>query len=193
MGDSLAVCFANTRFVERGEPRDLLDSVGGLRRWLSENALAAEPTGRDIATFQALREATRRVLHSVVTEEQLAADDVAELNGAAASAPTWRELVVSPEDAVGVRVAQRSAAAPVRAVLARLAGSVIDLVTGEARERVRACGGPGCVMFFEECRSHRAWCSAGCGNRARVARHYERTHREAGRQDVAVEPGISVI
>jgi predicted RNA-binding Zn ribbon-like protein len=192
MGDSLAVRFANTRFAERGEPRDLLDSLSGLRRWLSENALVAEPTGRDIATFQALREATRRVLHSLVTGEQLAADDVVELNRATALAPTWRELVVSPADAA-VHVTDRSAADPVRAALGLLAGSVIDLVAGGGHARVRACGGPGCVMFFEESRSHRAWCSAGCGNRARVARHYERTRREADRQDVAVEPGISVI
>jgi predicted RNA-binding Zn ribbon-like protein len=176
MDDSLAVRFANTRFADRGEPRDLLDSVSGLHQWLSENDLPTQVTGRDVATFQALREATRRVLRALVDHERLPVDDVAALNRTAASAPRWRELVVSPVDDVGLRVVDRSAADPVRAALGRLAGSVIDLVAGAGRERVRACGGPGCVMFFEESRARRRWCSAGCGNRARVARHYERTH-----------------
>jgi predicted RNA-binding Zn ribbon-like protein len=177
MGDSLTVRFANTWFAERGQPRDLLDSVSGLDHWLAENGLPTETASRDVAAFQALREVTRRVLRAVVDEERLPAGDVAALNRAAASAPMWRELIASPSDDGGVQAVARSAADPVATARGQLAGSVIDLVAGGGRERVRACGAPGCVMFFEESGSRRRWCSAGCGNRARVARHYERTHR----------------
>ena len=42
--------------------------------------------------------------------------------------------------------------------------------------QLRACLGPGCVLYFVQQHPRREWCSAGCGNRARVARHYHR-HR----------------
>ncbi|MFI6847287.1 CGNR zinc finger domain-containing protein [Kitasatospora sp. NPDC050467] len=40
--------------------------------------------------------------------------------------------------------------------------------------------GPGCVLYFVKKHPRREWCSAGCGTRARAARHYERTEA-AGR------------
>ena len=175
MSDSLAVRFANTRYAQRGEPRDVLATVRGLHGWLADNGLPARVSARDVPAFQDLRETTRRVLKAVTTSMTLPSSDVAALNQAAASAPIWPELVGAGMDATGVRAVPRSAAAPVPVALARLAGSVIELVTGDRRERVRACGGPGCVMFFEQTRERRVWCSAGCGNRARVARHYART------------------
>ncbi|WP_317183827.1 CGNR zinc finger domain-containing protein [Intrasporangium sp.] len=44
---------------------------------------------------------------------------------------------------------------------------------------MRACYGPGCVLYFVREHTRREWCSAGCGNRARVARHYHRTRSGA--------------
>jgi 4-amino-4-deoxy-L-arabinose transferase-like glycosyltransferase len=66
--------------------------------------------------------------------------------------------------------------APGRAALGALARSAIEVVTLPRRDRLRACQAPGCVLFFQETARHRAWCSSGCGNRARVARHYARSH-----------------
>ncbi|MDP9487892.1 MAG: CGNR zinc finger domain-containing protein, partial [Actinomycetota bacterium] len=33
---------------------------------------------------------------------------------------------------------------------------------------------PGCLRLFVATNLRRRWCSESCGNRARVARHYER-------------------
>jgi predicted RNA-binding Zn ribbon-like protein len=44
------------------------------------------------------------------------------------------------------------------------------------RQELRACQGPGCVLFFIRDR-RREWCSHGCGNRARAARHYARARQ----------------
>jgi predicted RNA-binding Zn ribbon-like protein len=175
MDESLAVSFANTRYAQRGEPVDLLATVRGLHGWLSDHDLPGRVTAGDVAAFQQLREATRDVLAALTTEATLPRADVEALNRAAASAPMWLELVLPRSTDADVRVEQRSAADAVAQARARLAGSVIELVTGDRRAGVRACGGPGCVMFFEQTRQRRVWCSAGCGNRARVARHYERT------------------
>jgi predicted RNA-binding Zn ribbon-like protein len=175
MPDSLAVLFANTRYAKRGEPVDLLATVRGLRGWLIGNGLPGQVSARDVAAFQELREATRRVLGALAAQATLPPPDVAALNRATAAAPIWPELVVRRSGEADAVVVPRSAAAPAPLALALLAGSVIELITGERATRVRACGGPGCVMFFEQTRQRRVWCSAGCGNRARVARHYERT------------------
>lgn len=58
------------------------------------------------------------------------------------------------------------------------------LFAGPDQERLKACLAPGCVLYFMQNHPRREWCSAGCGNRARVARHYRRHHHgpdDAGR------------
>src|SRR6266567_145176 len=60
--------------------------------------------------------------------------------------------------------------------LAIVARASVQLLAGPDRERISACHAPGCVLFFLKERRRRDWCSAACGNRARVARHYRR-HR----------------
>jgi predicted RNA-binding Zn ribbon-like protein len=35
---------------------------------------------------------------------------------------------------------------------------------------------PGCVLLYVSDHPRRQWCSNACGNRARQARHYRRTH-----------------
>jgi predicted RNA-binding Zn ribbon-like protein len=62
-------------------------------------------------------------------------------------------------------------------VLAALAADAIELLTSAHREQLRTCGAPGCVLMFLKGHPRREWCSDGCGNRARQARHYERTRR----------------
>ena len=62
-------------------------------------------------------------------------------------------------------------------VLAALAADAIELLTSPHRDRLRTCGAPGCVLMFLKEHPRREWCSDGCGNRARQARHYERTRR----------------
>ena len=61
------------------------------------------------------------------------------------------------------------------AVLAVVARSAIDLLTGPWSERVRRCEAPGCPRLFVARDARRRWCSsATCGNRVRVARHAAR-------------------
>ncbi|MEU8508838.1 CGNR zinc finger domain-containing protein, partial [Streptomyces brevispora] len=46
--------------------------------------------------------------------------------------------------------------------------------SGEQRDALRACRAPGCILFFVQSGPARQWCSSGCGNRVRVARHANR-------------------
>ena len=60
---------------------------------------------------------------------------------------------------------------------ADIARSALTLLTEPARSRLRLCRAPGCTLFFLTGRTAQQWCSEGCGNRARAARHYAR-HRQ---------------
>jgi predicted RNA-binding Zn ribbon-like protein len=169
--EPLAVRLANTTYAERGELREWFETTTRLRGWLTDQSLPHAVTSTDLPAFRGLRDAARRLLDSVVTETAPAPADVSLLNDAIAAAPTWPELVVRR----GVTQAHEQTLASERdAALAALARSVVDVVTSPTRDRLRACGGPGCVLFFEQT-GRRGWCSAACGNRARVARHYQRS------------------
>ncbi|WP_245898953.1 CGNR zinc finger domain-containing protein [Nonomuraea indica] len=95
------------------------------------------------------------------------------LNRHARRSPRWRELLLDPEPHAVVRSADR----PVAAALAALAEEAIDLFAGPVRHKLRACQGPGCILHFVRESPRREWCSPGCGNRARAARHYAKVRR----------------
>ena len=60
----------------------------------------------------------------------------------------------------------------------RLRGGRDRPAHGPARDAdLRTCGAPGCVLMFLKHHPRREWCSNACGNRARQARHYDRTRR----------------
>ena len=69
-----------------------------------------------------------------------------------------------------------------------IAEAAVLLFTSPDAGRLRACPGPGCVLYFVRAHPRREWCSAVCGNRARVARHYQR-HRPGANQSRPDTPG----
>jgi predicted RNA-binding Zn ribbon-like protein len=59
-------------------------------------------------------------------------------------------------------------------LLAQLAAAA-ELLASPAIRQVRRCEGHDCRMLFLPANPRRRWCSpAVCGNRARVARYYQR-------------------
>jgi predicted RNA-binding Zn ribbon-like protein len=135
-----------------------------------------------LADFTALRDALR-VLAAAITEDTRpgashASRDleqaVATVNRSCAAAPSWSQL--SWPDAARPRRGSVTASGPAESALSWIAERAAELLgSGQAAE-LRACQGPGCVLYFLRDHPRREWCSAGCGNRARVARHYAR-HR----------------
>jgi len=69
---------------------------------------------------------------------------------------------------------ERTLHGPAAGVIATLG---VELLAGAERSRLRACLAPNCVLYFVKEHTRREWCSPNCGNRARVARHYQR-HRQ---------------
>lgn len=175
----LAIELANTTYAVRGDVRDGLRTTGDLAAFLDRVAdrlpapvPAREATEQALATARALRDAIRAVARSVqdgATPDPAQLDTIGE---AAALAPHWNEL--RPGDPVTKK--RTRSAPPVDMALAEIAENAVDLFTGGGN--VRFCGRPGCVLLFVKDHPRREWCSNGCGNKVRAARHYDRVRKE---------------
>ncbi len=142
--------------------------------WAAEAAGRLGPLDEEaLERLRVLRDALRSVLVARAADEHPSGADLDELNAAAALAPGYDQIDWPPGVPPRRWTARGGAAAD--AVLAVVARSAIDLLTGPWSERVRRCEAPGCPRLFVARDARRRWCSsATCGNRVRVARHAAR-------------------
>ena len=147
-----------------------LDSAGDLGRWLEGAGGWGEGAGEEMALrlpdFARLREAVRDLFEASIGGGPLPAAAVERLNDASSRVP--RVLRLDPSALVAVEEPIPGSATAT--ALASVARSAIETLGGSDRERLRRC--PACGRYFLASRGDRRWCSAACGNRARVARHY---------------------
>ncbi|MFI8194321.1 CGNR zinc finger domain-containing protein [Streptomyces sp. NPDC085946] len=193
-GEPLPLDLVNTTYIRgglRGQFLDALTTPADLDAWLAahrqefSSALASALAGAaparaaDVRAFVELRQALRGLAHALTS--QLAADPghVAVVNAAARSAARWRELTPGPPVASVPRWLESD---PHRVALGEVAVAAVSLFSGDLAGRIRACAAPGCILYFVKSHARRAWCTAGCGNRVRVARHNRRA-REGGAAD----------
>jgi predicted RNA-binding Zn ribbon-like protein len=193
LGEPLPVELMNTIWADRDGVHDALADSDEALAWLSAVASRIDlPIGEDLAqvwprdgarlvqALRHLRDALRRLAADATHDDRPAAASptsdiqaaVADLNRAAAAAPQWSAIELG-EGAVPKRVIRSTKWAP-EAAVSQIADDAVMLFTGPERETLRACHAPGCVLYFVKGHPRREWCSAACGNRARVARHYQR-------------------
>ena len=161
----LAIDLANTLKLRRdGTTTDLLADRDGFTRWLRGSGGPDEASPSDL---QALRGHVRALLAAAVERRALPPAAVAAVNQASAAAAAYAQLEAD-------ELVFRSDTSPADAFLADLATSAITLVGGPGRDRLRACGAPGCGRWFVASRPRQTWCGPSCGNRARLARFQQR-------------------
>ncbi|WP_328911776.1 MULTISPECIES: CGNR zinc finger domain-containing protein [unclassified Streptomyces] len=206
LGEPLPIELMNTIWADHKGRHDALVDGSDLAVWLravaprfAEDTFAGGPplggeegaAEREVAglveEFRLLRDALRR-LAAVSTEDDRPsactdtpdfATAIEAVNRACAYAPGWSYLAW-PEGGTPAR-ATRSAHDPAATALSTIAEQAARLFAGPDRVELRACHAPGCVLYFLRTHPRREWCSPGCGNRARVARHYQRHHGQAAR------------
>ncbi|MDF9812352.1 ABATE domain-containing protein [Streptomyces sp. SPB162] len=179
-----------------GGVADDLATVEGMTRWIRERAdllpgpaaegFSADEELRDLVV--ALRQAVRALFALAVSPappsradaDRLIPADLAldRLNSAAANEPVAPQLLWPPGEAPAVRPLSTEDDPRVR-ITAGLARAAIDFLAGPERVRLRACTAPRCVRYFVKGHGRQEWCKPACGNRARVARHYQRTRTGA--------------
>ena len=179
--EPLPVRLMNTVWADRRGLHDDLTTVDALEEWLRRAGLAgADQAGPDdLAAFRRLRDAMRRIAAHLTGDERPAATaGSSELASALAclNADTASCAPALVPDGGGLALRWHPGPRETDRSRAELALAAARLFTDEEAGLLRACGGPGCVLYYLKDHPRRGWCSAGCGNRARVARHYDR-HR----------------
>jgi predicted RNA-binding Zn ribbon-like protein len=184
LGEPLPVELMNTVSAGRHGIHDALADDGGPAAWLRAVAdridadAGTEPGQPDGDALRELRDALRRLAMEATGDARppATAPDltvpaaIATLN---ALAKTWPELVW-PAGGQPARAYRADGSAGLAVQL--IAHRGVELFTGPERDRLRPCLAPNCLLFFVREHARREWCSPGCGNRARVARHYQRNH-----------------
>ena len=182
IGEPLALDLVNTRYAEG----DHLDTPAALGSWLRLQATLQAGrlpgpvpdtlTDADLDAVRAVRQHTATAVQHARNGDAPPASVLDALTDAQAAAPAVRELTWNGEKIAATR--RRSGPYGVR-LAAHLAEAAADLLADSKIGQVRGCEADDCLMLFLPAHPRRRWCSAArCGNRARVARYYER-HKDS--------------
>ena len=174
----VALDLVDTVMLVTDPPTDLFGSPDKVAEWWTLQAprLPAGPTP-DLVATRRLRAAIRDLFDAHLEGRAPQPTSVSDVNAAVAAAPTSLRLV-NPGDGPAWTETRWHTEHGGNASLAAIAREAIDLLSHPERlERLRRCANPTCSMLFLAENKRRQWCTANiCGNRTRVARHYERTH-----------------
>lgn len=165
-GEPLCLDLLNTRWIDDTGPHDLLQSTDGLAIWLHATELH-DRAPVDAATLEALLE-TRETLLALVSGKH-SPHARSDLNAVLAHGAVHYRL--GPH---GPETRQHTDEA--HWLPAWLAAVDYLKLLDAAPDRIKRCGK--CILHFCDTTKNgtRRWCSmAICGNRAKAARHYERT------------------
>jgi predicted RNA-binding Zn ribbon-like protein len=155
----------NTAWMSGGAPVDALADPADVQAWLDLEGIDARATESVQAALLRARAAIRA---------HAEAPGSASARSALNEVLRWgfRRPVVTPEGVGQEELVEQ----PARWAAWLAASNYVDLLATGA-DRIRQCAHESCVLWFydDSTRGGRRWCSmAGCGNRAKAARHYAR-------------------
>ena len=133
-----------------------------------------------MAEVKRLREALRRMFEAIVVEQVVDRGDLEIPNAGLQRGRGYAQLERAKAGRLLDRVWRREAKDAVSEVLAPIAEAAATLLTRKDLSLLRQCENPGCVLYFYDTSKNRArrWCSMDvCGNRMKVAAHYQRHHK----------------
>jgi predicted RNA-binding Zn ribbon-like protein len=173
--EPLAVEFTSSWHYESGVLLDEIRTQEGLANWVDAYRFRlGMPSGEriiitddDVDTAATLRSAVRDLLDAIVGQTSPPAGS---LDLVVAHARRVRDTTVA-WPAAGPHLVWPDDASTLDKVTAQVCASTIRLITSPRRLLLRRCPAPSCVLYFSALRETQRWCSAACGNRARVARH----------------------
>jgi predicted RNA-binding Zn ribbon-like protein len=173
----VALDLVDTQMTVAEPATDLLDTPESVASWWALQSRSLPPgPAPDLAATRRLRAALREALDAHLEGRRPHPTSLDDINAAAAAAPISHRLVA---EADGMRSEERwHTEHGGNAALAAIATEAVRLLADPERmQLLRRCANPSCSMLFLAENKRRKWCASNiCGNRTRVARHYERTH-----------------
>ncbi len=179
MSWGLAVDFANTVACQACRCSDVLSDPETFTRWNR-----AHPELPDVSATTALRgdlislrRDVRAILERQAAKRPPTSASVGRLNRVLRTSSThWRAEFVERR---WVLTEVPEGLSPTQEWRWRVARATVDLLAGTLGGKLLKCRAPTCDHFVVRRMRDQLWCSPACGNRVRVARHYERVRRRA--------------
>lgn len=182
--EPVPVRLMNTIWADTSGIHDDLATIADVRDWLSATEVSnriATCNRQELERARLLRDALRRLAGFLTDDPRQAAQSpLTDLDEAMTAINTL--TAEAQPDRLTLRhgrltLADDTAVSPTAAALAKVATDAAHLLAGPDAPQLRACHAPGCVLYFIKTHPRREWCSDGCGNRVRAARHYQRTRK----------------
>ena len=187
VGNHPCLDFINTQMIVRGNPTDLLGGCEDLVASLVQTNIMDKAQSVAVMTqwshkdqeqlFEQgvmFRRTLRDMVARIVARKSIPDSVVASINQILSRCPGYSQLVY----AKGRFERQfQSQAAQKDGVLVPLAEAASNLLCSGDLSLVKKCGNPACILYFyDTTKNHtRNWCSMQlCGNRMKVAAHYQR-------------------
>ena len=190
VGNYLCLDFINTEMAEAGRPVDRLNSFDSLVAWLVQSQTLDQKQAEEIlgnwkgrkagSIFQdatELRASLREMAERVVKGRTVPQSTVTAINEWLAHQTGHAEL---KRVSGGFEKRFRAEFRDLAQLLWPVAESACDLLCYADLTLVKKCENPACVLFFyDTTKNHsRRWCSMSvCGNRMKVAAHYQRLRK----------------
>ena len=175
LGEPLSLDLVNTCVRRDGVAVNLLDTPAALNAWLRAEAKRVSWTGSastaDWRAVRAMRDAIAELFCARREHTKPTPAAVVKVSEALSAASARVRLVWTGRDP---HLAPLSARSRRSVLLGELAADAVAVLTGPQAGHLRTCANPECVLQFIARNPRRRWCSSAlCGNRARVARHYQ--------------------
>ncbi len=174
IGNNLALDFINsaTRELNAGGLANWATAVGLIER--NGTTLTDGWRKADLVELSSFRDRLREVVVELVGSKKLKNGDIKWINEILREKGGYSELVKTPD---GFAKQSKIDLKEVSELRVPIVEAFVDLVALGNIDYVRKCERPGCQLYFyDTTKNHRRrWCSMSiCGNRAKVAKFYER-------------------
>lgn len=190
LGNDRCLDFLNTVIADQGRLIDLIQEFGDLTHWLAAAGVMDAAVARQAAReWQGTREGDATLAEARALREHLRAMVDGLMVGALPPPRTIDAINAILRQRIGFgrvetvegrwRLRQEYACDAPQHLLAPLAVAAADLLIHRDARRLKTCENPACVLYFYDTARNgsRRWCDTSvCGNRIRVATHYQRYH-----------------
>ncbi|HEV2915139.1 MAG TPA: ABATE domain-containing protein [Pyrinomonadaceae bacterium] len=193
IGNNRCLDFINTELMKGGQLTDLFEDFADLIHWSRDAGVLSAPQAkrlvemwggkregeRTIGAAREFRTALKKMVERIVAGKPVTQSVVAKINDFLQHRHGYDELVRTQG---GFEKRFHPDFAQPRQLLAPIAEAASDLLCYAEPSLIRKCESESCVLYFyDTTRNHaRRWCSMSmCGNRMKVAAHYQRSRLAA--------------
>jgi predicted RNA-binding Zn ribbon-like protein len=177
IGGNLAIDFANTVVAFDGKQFDLISSPEKLLAWFNAAKMPLEKklTPAEYSTAITLRNTIRSVLQDHYKGNQPSPEKISCINDHLIAK---RQATLKILGDGSFTLTSQPQTWQANRAFAEITYEITEVLVNASRASLKMCAANDCILYFRDISrsGRRRWCSMEtCGNRAKVAAHYQRT------------------